>query len=341
MNLYAWKRVFDDLTTIVYTTNETPSQGDQLYKSDGTPYADYEAITVSDADIALASTVNEYNTLHGEPYVDPYGDYIYVNGYTVYSFDPFEIGGQDYYIPLYRDASSDIQVETEKPLAKLTIQGKTYYVKDAEARQDILNKQDTLVSGTNIKTINNQSILGSGNIDIQGGGGGGSSSATITYFDSSTWTLDVTNTILSTGLSLGNNVNVFKNGQLLQPGAINDYTISSNNITFTEPLVSTDKIAVVNGNMNPMQSIGYNVFTNISIASNDWEVSSEYPEYGYECSITCNGVTPTMYAQITFAPEEANSGNYASTCDTDTDAVIIYSKVNNAITIPTIMVLGV
>lgn len=32
-------------------------------------------------------------------------------------------------------------------------------------------KQDTLVSGTNIKTINNQSILGSGNIDIQGGGG--------------------------------------------------------------------------------------------------------------------------------------------------------------------------
>ena len=32
-------------------------------------------------------------------------------------------------------------------------------------------KQDTLVSGTNIKTINNESILGSGNITIQGGGG--------------------------------------------------------------------------------------------------------------------------------------------------------------------------
>lgn len=31
-------------------------------------------------------------------------------------------------------------------------------------------KQDTLVSGTNIKTINNESILGSGNINIQGGG---------------------------------------------------------------------------------------------------------------------------------------------------------------------------
>lgn len=38
---------------------------------------------------------------------------------------------------------------------------------------DLANKQDTLVSGTNIKTINNQSLLGEGNIDISGGGGAG------------------------------------------------------------------------------------------------------------------------------------------------------------------------
>ena len=37
----------------------------------------------------------------------------------------------------------------------------------------LAGKQETLVSGTNIKTINNESILGSGNIVIQGGGGGG------------------------------------------------------------------------------------------------------------------------------------------------------------------------
>lgn len=36
------------------------------------------------------------------------------------------------------------------------------------------SKQDNLVSGTNIKTINNQSLLGSGNINIQGGGSGSS-----------------------------------------------------------------------------------------------------------------------------------------------------------------------
>lgn len=50
-------------------------------------------------------------------------------------------------------------------------------VNDAEfitAKYHDPTKQDTLVSGTNIKTINNQSILGSGNITISGGGGGGS-----------------------------------------------------------------------------------------------------------------------------------------------------------------------
>ena len=36
------------------------------------------------------------------------------------------------------------------------------------------SKQDLLISGTNIKTINHQSLLGSGNITIEGGGGGGS-----------------------------------------------------------------------------------------------------------------------------------------------------------------------
>ena len=37
---------------------------------------------------------------------------------------------------------------------------------------EIDGAQEELVSGTNIKTINNESILGSGNITIQGGGGG-------------------------------------------------------------------------------------------------------------------------------------------------------------------------
>ena len=59
--------------------------------------------------------------------------------------------------------------------------GGTPYATQDWVNQQLLNyatiqalgtKQDMLTSGTNIKTINNQSILGSGNIDIQGGGGG-------------------------------------------------------------------------------------------------------------------------------------------------------------------------
>ena len=49
-------------------------------------------------------------------------------------------------------------------------------------------KQDTLVSGTNIKTINNESILGSGNITIEGGGG-----SSYTAGDG----IDITNDVIS------------------------------------------------------------------------------------------------------------------------------------------------
>ena len=38
-------------------------------------------------------------------------------------------------------------------------------------KTELNSKQDALVSGTNIKTINNQNILGEGNIEIQGGAG--------------------------------------------------------------------------------------------------------------------------------------------------------------------------
>ena len=41
----------------------------------------------------------------------------------------------------------------------------------AEIDTALSGKQATLVSGTNLKTINNESLLGSGNISIQGGGG--------------------------------------------------------------------------------------------------------------------------------------------------------------------------
>ena len=68
--------------------------------------------------------------------------------------DKIGTGGSVDIVTEWEQTLSDEKVASEK-LTKNTI--------DA--------KQDTLISGQNIKTINNTSLLGSGNIDIQGGGG--------------------------------------------------------------------------------------------------------------------------------------------------------------------------
>lgn len=59
------------------------------------------------------------------------------------------------------------------------------------SHQDISGKQDTLVSGTNIKTINGQSILGSGDIVITGGTGSGYSDANVQAVDEISTIIDV------------------------------------------------------------------------------------------------------------------------------------------------------
>lgn len=82
------------------------------------------------------------------------------------------------------NASKTVELTQAQYDALATKEPNTYYVITDATAVDIANyytktetdtalatKQATLVSGTNIKTINNESILGSGNIEIQGGGG--------------------------------------------------------------------------------------------------------------------------------------------------------------------------
>lgn len=77
---------------------------------------------------------------------------------------------------------------SSNPSGYITSTALTGYATESYVTSAVSGKQDTLVSGTNIKTINNQSLLGSGNIDIQGGGG-----SSYTAGDG----IDITNNVIS------------------------------------------------------------------------------------------------------------------------------------------------
>ena len=60
------------------------------------------------------------------------------------------------------------------------LKGDTPDLSNYATKEQLNQKQDTLVSGTNIKTINGNSLLGSGDLTISGGGGGGGGSVELT-----------------------------------------------------------------------------------------------------------------------------------------------------------------
>lgn len=95
----------------------------------------------------------------------------------------------------------------------------------ASALNDLnTNKQDTLVSGTNIKTINNQSLLGEGNIIISGGGSDGGD-------------VNVIETVKVNGTALTPDAN-----KTVNISAVTSFNGSAGAITYSAPVTS------VNGN---------------------------------------------------------------------------------------------
>ena len=73
----------------------------------------------------------------------------------------------------------------------------TYATSNLATQSAVNAKQDALVSGTNIKTVNNESLLGSGNISISGGGGKDPLVVYLTL-SGSTYTADKTYTEIQT-----------------------------------------------------------------------------------------------------------------------------------------------
>lgn len=103
------------------------------------------------------------------------------NSYSDGLFNNVIVGNTNYYISLNNSTENDYYTkeEIDQKLDEIVAGGEidlSNYYKKSEVdslltnkadKSELTTKQDTLISGVNIKTINNQSILGSGNIEIQ------------------------------------------------------------------------------------------------------------------------------------------------------------------------------
>lgn len=89
------------------------------------------------------------------------------------------------------------------------------------------------------------------------------------------------------------------------------------------------KIDQFAGNVTPLK------VTNVSPT---FAADSTYADYAYKGTIAVPGATSAMRPEVVFGLTEALSGNYAPICESGTDSVYIYAKVNTAITIPSVVV---
>ena len=128
-------------------------------------------------------------------------------------------------------------------------------------------KQDSLVSGTNIKTINNQSLLGSGNITIQGGGG---SATDVQINGSSIVQNDVAN------IAVEGTYNATTN-KIATVGEITNVTGDLEDLTTTDKDNLVDAINEVNSNMQ----YGAVLYENSSGSSGNIYLSDSSANYDY------------------------------------------------------------
>ena len=166
----------------------------------------------------------------------------------------------------------------------------TEFVHEKYALADVVEqtKQDTLVSGTNIKTINNQSILGSGNITIQGGGGGASViEVTQAEYDAlvEAGTLDLTALYIITDATMVN---------------IDDYVLKSENALNPVEILSHYEIREA----NTAQAFGTNFSTNkVYVTRRPSQNSSGNNNIRLRIN---TGSTSTVYGSIQFSVSPNN-----------------------------------
>lgn len=110
------------------------------------------SIYAQSSTLATVATSGDYDDLSNKPTIPDTSDFVSKSEYN-----PKELAIAEALTDLNENKADKTELPDVSTLATKT---------------ELNAKQDTLVSGTNIKTINNESILGSGNITIEASGGG-------------------------------------------------------------------------------------------------------------------------------------------------------------------------
>lgn len=198
--------------------------------------------------------------------------------------------------------------------------GTSLEIKDEVARIAVATKQDTLVSGTNIKTINSESLLGSGNINISG-------AAVAT--DSTLGTIK-TNAAESITLNADNQLKVGgRLGQMTSTnGLYHPMTISPENVGNGSMLI-TEATGTFLGNKSMSVSTGNNITLKTSAAAGatQYQVPNTY-ENRIICACLAGGVlatnegsAPTKTVKVTSV--RINGSNYTPDSSADNSSMNI------------------
>lgn len=184
-------------------------------------------------------------------------------------------------------------LETKEPNTYYVITDATaadmanYYTK-AQTDTALATKQATLVSGTNIKTINNESILGEGNITIQGGG--------VTV--DSTWVPNSTNPVQSKMLS-GVISNTFNLGNETNYVILTRYPILGRATTMYSVGKINGESIIKKGNDNTVKSFNLvetsAIATSMTSSSTDAQVPSAKAVYDTLGGLKLVSLTQAQY----------------------------------------------
>lgn len=151
----------------------------------------------------------------------------------------------------------------------------------------------------------------------------------------------------NTQLKVGDNVYIVETGVPdLWVAAVEQNSVAYNyttNDAFNDDLVENTLVQVGYYKFAYLESDGKPctvAWQNMTVAASDWVASTEFADFAYEAKIILTDfVNLSSIPQVVFGLTEAMSGNYAPICKAGDKGVYIYSKVNTAITLPTVVTL--